>query len=130
MADNYYAKIALVLTANGEKVFQEYLDKCSLILNYSDRFNDPKTGATAYYWDWMYYDGSSDDQQFLEAIVPELDEEDYYLLWIGERRGNKDEDWYCLIDPEGLKLHMKGHFSDNPFKPWPMFEIQWSYIPE
>ena len=62
---------------------------------------DDTDGAIAYYWDSLKWYSDYPDVRFVENFLDSLDEEEYYLIRLGESDGDTE---------------IKGGFWDNPFQ--------------
>lgn len=72
----------------------------SLFDNADQHLTDPDTGAEAWYWsDLKWYLGYP-DVDFIEGVMAELDDDEFYFVRVGESCDDND---------------IQGYWADNPF---------------
>ena len=93
--NEFYRKLA------SEKVNNETRKEVkSLFESATQHLTDPDTGAEVWYWsDLKWYQGYS-DVDFIEGVLSELNDDEFYFVRVGEDYEDND---------------IRGWWSDNPF---------------
>jgi len=105
----YRSDVGLCLTENGKKILDAKLSELETetdstrhiheLLN-SPKGKDQESGAVAWLWEYLKWYADYDDVSFIENLLHNLDEEDYFFIRVGE----SDDD-----------TEMHGGFWENPF---------------
>ena len=107
----YLSDVGLCLTENGKKTLDDKLaeleagtDRTQNIhefLNSSrNELEDTESGAVAWFWEYIKWYPDYDNVVFIENLLQNMDEEDYYFIRVGQ----------CDDDTE-----IDGRFCRNPF---------------
>ena len=107
----YRSDVGLCLTDAGKKTLDAKLAALEagtertrhihdLLNSPRDKREDQESGAVAWLWEYLKWYTDYDDVSFVENLLRELDEEDYFFIRVGE--SNDDTE-------------IQGDFWDNPF---------------
>ena len=110
----YYSDVAIALTENGIKIFNQKLtssdtiiqNDVSRLLDHAKQHRcDAETKSECWLWqDVKWFAGDLECYQdicFIESVLDELDENDYYFVRIGEDMDDNE---------------IRGFWWDNPFE--------------
>lgn len=107
----YTSDVSLCLSGAGKKILDARLAELEpkadstrhihgLLNTYRDKREDQGSGEVAWLWEDIKWYSSSDDVAFIEALLKDLDEQDYLFIRVGT----------CDDDTEFC-----GRFWENPF---------------
>ncbi len=110
----YYSDVALALTKRGMDYFDKKLadettpaktrEEIDVLLKYADQHHRDDSGAEVWFWKnvkwYTCWPEDFPDVDFIDKLMGELDEEDYYFARVGEEY---DDD------------EIRGSWWDNPF---------------
>lgn len=111
----YRSNIALALSEKGKADVKNNLHSADvseetrqeverLFSNANQHLCDADTGSEAWYWSDVKWYLDFPDVKFIENILPEIDEEEYYFVRIGESFDDTDIQGAWLDNPFGIAL--------------------------
>ena len=104
----YRYEVVLVLSKEAREALKEKLNALSKeekeniesMFSCSDRRFIHESGAELIHWTWVKWYNSYPEIAFIENFLDNCEDEDYYLMRIGEDLGD---------------IELQGYFYDNPF---------------
>jgi hypothetical protein len=107
----YRSDVGLCLTKTGKEALDTRLAECGsnteetrqirrLLTSSGNRREDQDSGAVAWFWESLKWYGDYSDVAFIENLLRELDDEEYFFIRVGE----SDDD-----------IEYRGGFQENPF---------------
>lgn len=93
---------------SSENITNDTRKEVRFLFKNADRhINDPDTGAEAWYWSAMKWYPGYPDVDFIEGVMSELNEEEFYFARVGESYDDNDIQGCWWDNPFGIRFCRK-----------------------
>ncbi len=114
----YYSDVVFALTKKGKEYFDKKLsnettpaktrEEMAVLLKYADQHRTDESGAEVWFWkDVKWYTDWPEhfpDVDFIDKLMDELDEEEYYFVRVGEEYDDNEIRGLWWNNPFGVTL--------------------------